>query len=346
MKLGDVAYSRDNNFNLIRLLAAYAVLFSHSFVLVTGKGSDEPFMDTIPYSLAGIAVDIFFVTSGFLITGSLLRRPGFFNYFKARVLRIYPALIVNNAIVVLIVAPLLTTLTLQEYFQHPTPWRYLWENSTLILHGMYHFLPGMFADNPFPDVINGSLWTLTYEMTSYIVIALFWAIAVLIFKSNRKVMGFLVIALTVAALTLFYMSKLGEIKFSQSYRLYFFFFCGASMFMLKDYIALKHSYATIAAILVGITVFLPDYFHFVYTPLLGYLTLYCAYVPGGKVREFNKVGDYSYGVYIYAFITQQSLRYLYPEISIAEMVIYATLIVLPLSMLSWHLIEKKALSFK
>jgi peptidoglycan/LPS O-acetylase OafA/YrhL len=77
MKLSDVSFSHDNNFNLIRFLAAYAVLFSHSFVLVTGSGSDEPFVSTIPYSLAGIAVDIFFVTSGFLITGSLMRRGDF-----------------------------------------------------------------------------------------------------------------------------------------------------------------------------------------------------------------------------------------------------------------------------
>ncbi len=346
MKLVDAAYSHDNNFNLIRLLAAYAVLISHSFVLVTGLGSDEPFMATIQYSLGGVAVDIFFVTSGFLIAGSLLRLPGFLKYFRARSLRIFPALIVNNLVIVLLVAPLLTTVSLSEYFSDHKPWRYLWDNSTVVLHGMYHFLPGMFTNNPFPDVVNGSLWTLNYEVTAYIALALFWAISVYLFKRSQKVMAFLVIALTIAALVLFYRSKLGQIESSNSYRLYFFFFSGASLFMLRKYIVLKHSYALAGFALVAISIYYAPAFHYVYTPLLGYLTLYCAYVPGGFLRKFNHFGDYSYGVYIYAFITQQSLRFLYPGITTWQMILSASFITIACAMLSWHLIEKRALTYK
>lgn len=123
MKLSDVAYSHENNFNLIRFLAAYAVLLSHSFAL-TAAGVAQPFMDTINYSLGSIAVDVFFVTSGFLVAGSLMRRPGLLSYFKSRALRIYPALWVVNILTVFLVAPVLTTVTLPEYFSNSQTWRY------------------------------------------------------------------------------------------------------------------------------------------------------------------------------------------------------------------------------
>ena len=65
--------SRDNNFNLIRFTAAFLVLVSHSFPLATGRGDSEPLYNLIGIGFGHIAVDIFFITSGFLITGSLLR---------------------------------------------------------------------------------------------------------------------------------------------------------------------------------------------------------------------------------------------------------------------------------
>ena len=42
LKLGDLSAGRDNNFNLIRVLAAYAVLISHSYALTAGTGDAEP----------------------------------------------------------------------------------------------------------------------------------------------------------------------------------------------------------------------------------------------------------------------------------------------------------------
>jgi peptidoglycan/LPS O-acetylase OafA/YrhL len=248
---------------------------------------------------------------------------------------------------VFLVGPSLSTLSVEEYFSHQTTWKYLWENCTIIINGVAHFLPGMFATNPFENEVNGSLWTLNFEMGCYIVVALFWLITLKAFKGNRTAMTTLIICLTLLALILFYFGKMGEIRDRQSYRLYFFFFCGSTMFMLAKHIALKHSLALLTASLITVCVIVaPQSFHYIYTPLLGYLTLYVAYVPGGFLRQFNRVGDYSYGIYIYAFITQQSLVYLMPTISIPQMIAYASVITLACAMLSWHLIEKKALSYK
>jgi peptidoglycan/LPS O-acetylase OafA/YrhL len=56
--------------------------------------------------------------------------------------------------------------------------------------------------------------------------------------------------------------------------------------------------------------------------------------------------DYSYGIYIYAFPVQQSLVYLYPQQTVGEHLLSAGLITILLAGLSWHLIEKRALSYK
>ena len=42
IRLNDVIHGRNNNFHLLRLIAASAVLFSHSFPLATGDKDDEP----------------------------------------------------------------------------------------------------------------------------------------------------------------------------------------------------------------------------------------------------------------------------------------------------------------
>ena len=76
-----------------------------------------------------------------------------------------------------------------------------------------------------------------------------------------------------------------------------------------------------------------------------HLTFYLAYKPKGFLRKYNNLGDYSYGLYVYAFPVQQALMHFIPKITFGEMVIYATLISIPLALLSWHFIEQPSLLY-
>lgn len=102
MKLSHYTQGRDNNFNLIRIVAAMAVLITHSFALT---GLAEPFRDSLGMSMGDIAVDIFFITSVFLVTASILTRQSALEFLWARILRIYPALLVMLFITVFIFSP-------------------------------------------------------------------------------------------------------------------------------------------------------------------------------------------------------------------------------------------------
>lgn len=62
MKLSNFTQGRDNNFNLIRTLAASAVLINHSFSLARGGTNAEPFINSLGMTMGGVAVDIFFIT--------------------------------------------------------------------------------------------------------------------------------------------------------------------------------------------------------------------------------------------------------------------------------------------
>ena len=81
----DVAAGRDNNLNLLRMLAASSVLFSHSYAL-TGHMLQEPLVVASGQrtDAATIGVIVFFAISGFLIAQSLARTPSLYAYTIAR----------------------------------------------------------------------------------------------------------------------------------------------------------------------------------------------------------------------------------------------------------------------
>ena len=71
-----------------------------------------------------MAVEVFFVTSGFLVAGSLINRRNVIAFLWARALRIYPALLVMLALTVFVLAPSLTSLSLADYFTAQQTYEY------------------------------------------------------------------------------------------------------------------------------------------------------------------------------------------------------------------------------
>jgi len=159
----------DNRFDILRLLAAWLVLFSHCYPL-GGRASSEPLTRTAGIdTLGGVGVAIFFVLSGYLVTLSLERSPHLLEFARRRILRIYPALMTICLLSVVLLGPLLTTLPQTTYWHQRLTWSYLLTASAWIIQFP---LPGVFADNPLPSAVNGSRWSPPYEITCYLVLAL------------------------------------------------------------------------------------------------------------------------------------------------------------------------------
>jgi peptidoglycan/LPS O-acetylase OafA/YrhL len=167
--LGDCLKEKQNNFNIIRLVAALSVIYGHADA-VTGRGPADIFLQYVGFKfIGGVAVDVFFVVSGFLVAASALSGNGILYYLKSRLLRIYPALFVCVGLTVLLLGPALTVSA--DYWRAPETWRFLWVNASA--YGTEYFLPGVFQ-GMHDKAVNGSLWSLAVEVKMYwIVLALY-----------------------------------------------------------------------------------------------------------------------------------------------------------------------------
>lgn len=340
--LSDYLSGRDNNFNLIRMVAASAVLVSHSFPISQGQGVDEPLEATLGFSLGLLAVYAFFILSGFLVANSLKRRSSIKSFLWARSLRIIPGLFVAICLCAFAIGPLFTEMSLANYLTSNEVYSYVLKNISFV--ELQYKLPATFEMNTYPNAVNGSLWTLPYEVYCYIALALVGYLGLFQKKENIVYLALLYLSLWTVMLY-FPLPSIIETKLSIFLDLGFGFLIGICAFIYRKHIKINSKYLSLLLLLTflafGTILFRP-----IFIIALGYLLFWLSYVPKGRIRSYNKIGDYSYGVYIYAFPVQQSLMYLHPNLSAESLIINAFLITLPLGVLSWHFIEKPALGMK
>tara|TARA_Y100000296_G_scaffold37900_1_gene43846 strand:- start:5280 stop:6350 length:1071 start_codon:yes stop_codon:yes gene_type:complete len=346
-RLSDVSKGTDNNLNLIRFTAALMVLVSHSFSIVSGNPNDEPFTELLGKNLGSIAVDVFFIISGFLISKSFDRRRSIGDYFMSRFLRIYPALIFSSLLTVVLLGLVFSTVSFVEYFTDLSVWQYVLANSFMLL-GPEYLLPGVFVSNPIGPAVNGSLWTLPYELRMYILIALI-LLAFQYAASKLKIhTRYLVLLLAVFMVFVNIASMFLALGHENFIRLSTMFILGSSFYFWAAYIPLSGAIVCIslAVYVTSVSILGGPASEVLYIVLVPYAVCYFAYVPAGRIRRFNDVDDYSYGIYIYAFPIQQSLILLLPDMSVVQMVGFASLVTLMFAILSWKLVERPSLRLK
>ncbi len=328
-----VTKHEDNHFNFIRLFAAFLVFYGHAYVL-SGK--------TIDIGLSHeVGLFIFFSISGYLISMSWELDPSLKRYFIKRALRIFPALAVVVILSVFILGPIMTTMSLKEYFNHPALWRYM-EN--IFLHISF-YLPGVFEQNHVPNAVNGSLWSLPVEFFMYILVALFAQgkhyvkyivlIAFLIFS---------ILTVTWARATsdilVVYDTDLKQIVINGT-----FFWAGAVMYHwnIKRYFSFETF--VIALLLLLFVSQWEKYYAIASFLLIPFVVLSFGFSKSHYLSLFNKA-DYSYGFYIYAFPVQQSIIYLFPKISILWYLISGFFVTMFFAVMSWHFVEKPMMKLK
>lgn len=346
--LAGYAERRDNNFNLIRLLAAAIVILSHSYA-VTLHGGAEPLMRASGLDLGALAVNVFFVISGFLVTKSFLRRRSLGQFIAARVLRIWPGLLVAVLSNVLLFGAAFTTLPLKEYLTARATWEYFGVNAALLAEGvnLRFLLPGVFAANPWGAAVNGSLWTLPYEVWIYVGLTLVGLAGLL--RRRWAVNALLLLILGLA--TALAQGRLPGPLFAHPALPFFlrfasFFGWGAVFYVNRSVIPL---HGGIAAALAGLTILawrVPTTLTLLFPLALTYGVFWLGYAPGGFIRRYNRLGDTSYGVYIYAFPVQQSLVALLPGIDPLPLAALALPVTLVFAILSWRFVEHPALRLK
>ncbi len=286
---------------------------------------------------------IFFVLSGYLVTVSLERSPSLIEFFRRRALRIFPGLIAICLLCVFLLGPLLTTLPPDVYWRHDMTWNYLKTISAWVIK---YPLPGVFADNPTPNAVNGSLWSLPYEISCYAVLALASVLpGALRMKVSFAFAGLLILfAVRAASQTPAPFDKFLGLDYYHT-KLGLLFVLGAAFACWRDRFQPS---LLLGLLMVVAAAFLP---HGLALPLflvgVGLVTLWMALRGRWLPRIPAKLGDWSYGAYLYGFPVQQVLAHFkLHEASFLGYVLVSTLVTFALAGLSWHLVEKQALRFK
>lgn len=340
--LGDMLRPTDNSFGVIRLAMALAVLVSHSYYLASGVAlTSEPVHAWTGYTLGQHGVQVFFILSGVLVAQSL-HKGGLIAFTQARLLRIFPALVVCVLLIALVLGPLVSGLTLSAYLKHPELPRYIVD--TLSLRTGMAPLPGVFADNPAKGVVNSSLWTLKYEVMCYAMLAIGGTIAI---KLNRaQDLGFALVGAMIG-LTVWNRPDLGATNTLLDTIQYFALFFGTGVFAygLRDRLPVHGLGALAAVALLALTnrTHLAEWGHAIG---LGYLMLYAATFRFGPLRAFTNRQDYSYGVYIISVPVGQALLLLAPGMSALPLALATASVTVPLAALSWMLVERPAIRLR
>lgn len=334
---------RENNFDAIRLLAAAVVIYGHAHPLT--HTPDQGFFGN---SVQALAVKIFFVISGFLICTSWQADPHPVRYLAKRTVRIFPALTAIALVSALVVGPWLTTLSLGEYFSSPTTYRYL---RNILLYPIYD-LPGVFADNTYPVAVNGSLWSLPVEFAMYLSMPLVLATTGLL--RNKWTIWVFAIALCVVSLffvrlhvperhPVFYGTDLISALDVAPY-----FFLGAAI----SHTGLqRHLRPAVALFLIGVFALLPPQSAMACEIALYLLLPVCVLSvclsADPVLKHAGRFGDFSYGLYLYGFLSQQIVNHLFHNsLSALQNAAISFPIALACAIASWHWIEKPALARK
>jgi peptidoglycan/LPS O-acetylase OafA/YrhL len=327
------ASHRINSFDALRLLAAWLVIWGHGYIL-SGKFEEVPRIGGLDASVLGVA--IFFVISGYLIWKSWFRAANWYEFLAARVLRIFPALFVVVLVTVLIMGPIVTSLSLQEYFGNPLTYIYLL--NVFIVEPQY-VLPGVFETLPFTSAVNGSLWTLRAELFCYAAVPL----VALFYKKLRPLLlagvGLYLIWFGMNTSVVVFTSSLSTAS------LYWGFFALGAFAASVEIHRLRSVFYPIASVGLWLVIigFAPPQFHVFGFALLAMGVILVGNLNIPVIRDTAKYGDFSYGMYLVAFPLQQmALQYL-PELPTPLSIGLVTVVSVLLAWGIWNLIEERAM---
>lgn len=326
-----------DNFGLIRLIGVGLVVYSNGWLL--GGGPTPAVWGS---QTARIGLDILFTVSGYLVAGSRQRQPSVALFLIRRAMRLFPAFIVCVLATIMVIGPLATTWPLRRYFHNDMTRRYL---HNLVFQIQLH-LPFTFRDLNWNGAVNPMFWTLQLGAWCWLAVAVLWFVPRrlrLILLGLCGVAGAVVylvpLATPYAALT-----QTGRSVRDVSAEIPFFAIGVLLRLLAGDRPGVwRADFALLcfAASWTGAT-WLNQWNVLVEWVTVPYMAI-CfgrAALPVMAPLQ-RRLGDASYGIYLYAFPIQQLVLTRLPHA--AHPIVVSALLVVPIGFLSWHVVERPAL---
>jgi len=335
--------THDNGFNLVRLVCALLVVVYHAFQLnVVRPGSDPASAWLAPVTdLGALAVGVFFFVSGIFITQSWMRDPQLARFALRRVGRIVPGLFVCLLLTVVVAVTCFSAPGLRGLLDW-APWRFVFSGT--VLHWLHYIIPpeelriaGVLGGQD----LNGPLWTLYWEGRMYVMVALVGLAAALPLRNwMRGAALFLLLAANLFPEVL--------AGYVWEPRLWSLFLCGMLVQTLAPdlRIGARHVACAVALLLLNWT----RWAALAPSPLTWFgialvactLALWVGTASPTAARHVQR-HDYSFGVYVYHWPVLLMLRAALPPLGPVALLLASLAVIVPLSMLSWHLVEAPAL---
>jgi peptidoglycan/LPS O-acetylase OafA/YrhL len=335
----DAVATRDNAFDLLRLLSCATVVFSHSYALT---GRNDPLQGLFGFQVGTVGVFMLFSLSGYLLSASLTADGRLRAFWIRRALRLWPGLVVSIVLTALVLGPIVTSLSAGSYLSHASPYTYVLRQSAFDTFRPH--LPGVFLHTPLPLVVNGSLWTLPLEICCYAALAI-----AAITGALRHPRWFLVVIAAVCIVMVVVappdspkgVSPHGIKLLANALRPCGALACGALLWLWRDRVPRTVPLLALAfaAILLPFPIGVRSAIDVIAVP---YVVAVVGSLRPGPLARITALGDVSYGAYIYGFPIQQVLAQYIGGLTPAGMLALSA----PLSWLaglaSWHLVERPA----
>jgi peptidoglycan/LPS O-acetylase OafA/YrhL len=348
--------NRENNFDLIRLIAAVQVMYVHGVTDFKIKAF-EPFTKIVMH-LPG--VPIFFTISGFLIAHSALTcKNNWKKYAKNRFLRIYPAL--WNCLLITVVILMLFGQIKKADLLSPEILAWIAAQASFFQFYDPKSLQDWGVGSP-----NGSLWSVAVELQLYVFLPILMAYILPKFKTRTQ-QNLLLLGLWVLSIGFVFLvdkslnnSSLLSKFIGNSVFIYLrFFFVGIALYVNFDVMKpwLNQKAIIWIALYVAWVYFISEQLELYVTindvnlwaiggnVLLALATLSTAFTLPKLSGMLLGGNDVSYGTYIYHMVIFNSVYQLYQNPTEKEF-LFLMVFVLIIAWLSWKLVEKPALAMK
>lgn len=280
-----------------------------------------------------VAVDGFFIVSGYLVLQSFHHSKGLLDYLFKRIRRIYPGF-VACAIIVTALSPLVGSPLLS------------WGWKSFLRAGTNISLLNWPDIQGYPDLafhaLNGSAWSIPYEFRCYLMVAVLGLTGI-----YRLRLAFLILSAgLLVSHAVGWPSYIGPLAkfvgFPQLFiRMAGMFCVGSCFYIYRDLIPYRWSIALLAIGAWIASFSFPPIQEMIFGIAGGYLIFYFAFgIRSKRLARINGGTDISYGTYLYAWPIAGALIATF-QIRSPLLLFIATLSMsLIAGWLSWHLVER------